>query len=760
MPPSNLLLSSKVVMLEEPPAIRNITGVVTAVVAAVGVTVRGPVNTPTYVTSWEEYVAEFGGYTADSDLPQAVFGHFQNGGVGVWVNRVVHYTDIDDGSTGTAVAGSFALPDRGGAATAATFDSAAGPFDLEPGEVLEINIDGGGADTLTFTATGATGTAAAGTKDLSGNNKTFTYVVKAPGETVAEEARTITFVDADFSLPTAATHQEIVNAINARGVFISADLTGGLARVTTDKRGSGATMVITGTAGAVLGGTLVNATYTGGGNVVDIDAVTATEIATLLTALVIANGTATAIESGSKVRLASTATGTGADVTVTANTTADGIFAGALPIVVTGTAAGVTDTITVTAKTPGTWVEDGYKVTIDEATSGDTDRFNLLVKKGTATVRGESYPNLSMDVDDERYAIDYVNARSNLIVLTDENSVATPPANMPELGDYSTWVGQDDGLVGLADTDFAGSDAGDTGLYALDIVDDLPLLIVPGRATSAVHNAMVTYCEVHRVGSTFPVLDPPEGLDEQEVKTYFETTAGLGGLSEFLGFFWPRVMVLNPDKTVFGLEDQIAVPPSGHVTGAFARVDASRPGGVYQAAAGLDGNHGVLFGVLGFETDDTLDERKRDVVYPARINPITRIGPGPRHIDGSRTGKGDSNFPSIPERRGVIFIEQSLKRGLLFAKHRNNDRRLRMEVKGTIETFLLRQYNNGAFRGRTPAESFYVDVSDQLNPPEVIFAGELRVRVGLATQKPAEFIVVTITQDTRALEERLADALA
>lgn len=759
MPPSNLLLSSKVVMLEEPPQIRNITGVPTSVAAFVGVTERGPVNVPTYVTSYEEFVQEFGGHIAESMMSLAILGHFQNGGVGCWINRILHYTDIDDNGTGTGVEGTLTISDRGGAAAAAILDSVAGPFNLEAGQVLEINIDGGGADTLTFAATGATGSSATGTKDLSGNNKTFTYVVRAPRETALQAAHTITFIDSDFVAPAAATIQEIVNAINARGRYIRAELAAGpVVKVTTTKLGAGATMVVTGTAGAILGGTLVNATYSGGGNVADIDAVTATEIAGLLTGLTIASGTATAIESGSKVRLQSTATGTGADVVITANTTATGIFAGGLPITQLGTAAGLSDTLTVTARDPGQFIED-YEIVIDPPTSGDADAFNLLVTKAGVVVRNESYPNLSMDPTHDRYAVDYVNVRSKLIVLSDENSAATSPNDLPAEGTYDGWANADNGLTSLADTDFIGSDAGDTGIYALDVVDDLNLLMVPGRATVAVHNAMVAYCLTHRVGLCFTVLDPPSGLDEQQIKTYVDTTAGLFQLANVGAIYWPRVKVLNPDKTVFGTEEYMNVPPSGHVSGRYVGTDQTGPGGVYQNPAGTE--FGLLLGVVGFETDDTLDERKRDVVYPININPITRQGSGqasgPRFIDGSRTLKNDGNFNSVAEQRGTMFIKASLKRGLAFAKHRNNDRRLRAEVSNTVEAFLLRQYNNGAFRGNTPGESFTVDVSDAINPPEVVLAGELRVRIGLATQRPAEFIVVTLTQDTRALEERLAN---
>lgn len=61
-------------------------------------------------------------------------------------------------------------------------------------------------------------------------------------------------------------------------------------------------------------------------------------------------------------------------------------------------------------------------------------------------------------------------------------------------------------------------------------------------------------------------------------------------------------------------------------------------------------------------------------------------------------------------------------------------------------------------RSREPAKAFFVDVSEQLNTPTVIFAGKLIARVGLATNKPAEFIILRISQDTRALEAELAAA--
>jgi phage tail sheath protein FI len=754
MPSSDLLLAAKIVVREEPPAFRNLPPVATAIAAMAGVTERGPL-TPQFVTSFEEWVGIYGGYIADSDLALAVEGSFRNGLTALWTQRITHHTDILDPLTSTAVAGSFNLVDRGGVAGPAILDSASGPFDLAPGEDLVVDVDNTGAATLTFSAGSAVATSVNTSPFALVNGDTLVYRVKLPGSTSLGELQTITFDDSDALIAAigTATAQELVNVINRDGIGISAVEVAGAVQVRSDKKGTGAQLIIDASSTAITAGKLdmASGTTNGTGNVADINSVTATEIAGLLTGLPLGAGTATVV--GDKVRLTSTATGLASgEIEITAATTALGIFAGALPIIQAGTDAAESDTLQVTAKDPGEFIEN-YSISIEAATSGDSDRFNLRLKKGAATI--ESWPNLSMDENDDRYAEDFVSANSSYLDLVDLNSPATPPNNMPKIGEFSTWAGQDNGLAGLTDADFIGSDAGQTGLYAFDQVANVSILAVPGRATVGVHNAMLTYCEVHRTGSCFAVLDCPEGLDAQGVKAYFETTASLSGASEFGAFYWPRVKVVNPSPAVFGTTDDgnITVPPSGHIVGAYARLDA-QIGGVHKAPAGI--SNGRLFGVVGFETDEVLDERKRDVVFPARINPITTFPGTAPHIDGARTLKGDGNFPTVGERRGVIFIAQTVKNGIIFAKHLPNNRKLREQVRRTIVAFLLIQFGNEAFRGNTASESFFVDVSDALNPPELEFAGQMKIRIGLATNKPMEFGIVIITQDTRAIEESLA----
>jgi phage tail sheath protein FI len=387
-------------------------------------------------------------------------------------------------------------------------------------------------------------------------------------------------------------------------------------------------------------------------------------------------------------------------------------------------------------------------IEIDAATNGQADAFDLTVVEGGIT--RETFANLSMATSHSRHFDRVINdaqrgSRFVKAVNLNLQNPATPTAQVVVL------TGGSDGTSGLTDADFTGSETGRTGLHALGAAPDVSLVLIPGRATPAVHADMLEYCELSRGGAAFAVLDPPAGLSAAQMVTYVSQTAGIENYSEYGAIYWPRISIPNPNPAAFGTSATIIAPPAGAIAGVYARTDGAQPGGVYNAPAGVE--VGRLNGVLGFETPECNDERKRDLVYPHRINPLRTEAGAPRYVDGSRTLKGNSNFPSIPERRGVSFIERSLRRGLDTARHRPNDERLRAEVNTTILAFLTAQMNVGAFASRDPKTAFFVEVEDDA---QARFRGELHVRVGLATNKPAEFIVLHISADTRALEAELA----
>lgn len=73
---------------EVPSGPQPIAAASTSVVAIVGACRRGPVNRPTRVTSWSDFVRTFGPAHARGFTAEAVYGFFENGGPAAWVVRV------------------------------------------------------------------------------------------------------------------------------------------------------------------------------------------------------------------------------------------------------------------------------------------------------------------------------------------------------------------------------------------------------------------------------------------------------------------------------------------------------------------------------------------------------------------------------------------------------------------------------------------------------------------------------------------------
>jgi hypothetical protein len=745
------LLSSKIIVQEEEPSLRVIQPSATGVLACNGITAKGPVGASTLCTSFEQFVKIFGGDISSGIATSAVRAFFANGGQRLYFTRVVHYSDITNAASKTSAAGTLSLQTAAAAPSAgAALGSIVGPFALANGDTLLVSRDALGTATATFTATRATRTAANAPTYVLTNGMTLT--VKINGGAV----QTITFTTGAFVSIGAATGAEVVAVINAalQGGF--ADLNSGTPRINSDKLGTGSHVEVTGgTANTPIG--FVTAVVNGTGNVADASAVTVAEVKTIVEGAV---SGVTVSNAGGAVAITSNTTGASSSVQVTAPSTADDElgFDNATHTGSTGTAV---NTLTVDAKYDGTY-SSNVTVLVSSATSGVAAEFNLAILYNGVTV--ERFPNLTMLDSGARFVETIVNAEdggSGYIHVTDldvnpASAVAERPANSsgsPAVA-FGPLTGGSDGLASIADVDFVGDSSSHTGFFSFDLNSDIDLLISPERATPAVQNAMLSYASVTRNGEVFAVLDPPAGLSPEGVNTYVETTAAIRNLTEHGGFYWPRVKVLNPNATVFGSAETIIVPPSGHIAGMFSRTDSSRVGGVYEPPGGVE--KGVLAGVVGLENDRVNDENVRDLIAPKQINPICKLRGYSIAVDDVQTLRMGGAFPTVSERRGVSFIERSIKDGLQFARLRNNDESLRDEVSRTIEAFLLVQMRVKAFRSMDPEKAFFVDVGDALNPPTEQFAGKLNARIGLATQKPSRFLILSFAQDTRAIDEETA----
>ncbi len=92
----------------------------TAACGMIGIAEKGPINKPTLVTSWEQFVRKYGSYINDGYLAYAARAFFDNGGQVLYVNRVAHYDFPDDLGTLCAIKSQAMLMDRGTPASLTT----------------------------------------------------------------------------------------------------------------------------------------------------------------------------------------------------------------------------------------------------------------------------------------------------------------------------------------------------------------------------------------------------------------------------------------------------------------------------------------------------------------------------------------------------------------------------------------------------------------------------------------------------------------
>ncbi|WP_158641963.1 phage tail sheath protein [Corallococcus sp. AB018] len=443
---SRELLSSKVVFEEEEPRVRGIPSVPTSVAGAVGLAERGPIGQAVLCTSMEDYQATFGGFTPDSDLALAAIGFFENGGSHLWVVRTVHYEDASNPESHTATRAAAALTTGGGPTPAVVRGTLRPPFTLADGQRLEVSANGAAAADVVFS--GAAASVAAG--------RPGPYALTA-GQSLrvrVDDGRDvfITFNEGDFEDITQATAQEVATVLNASIVGGRATVAEGVLRIASDTQGASSRLEvgdeIAGTVFGFPGGPQV-----GSGNVQSLRAVELTEVRALVEASVA--GVRVAPSSLGTLQLLTQPTGPGASLRVQGDA-GSGLGLDALPH--TGDASGATDVLHLEAKDAGAYA-NRIEVEVRPSTNGAPDTFDVLVLEDGAY--RESFPNLSASEDDARYVERIVNdERTGSTYI---QAFMVQPDAIPDVQTVALSAGAD-GLVGLDDTDFIGSEAGRSGL--------------------------------------------------------------------------------------------------------------------------------------------------------------------------------------------------------------------------------------------------------------------------------------------------------
>jgi phage tail sheath protein FI len=94
----------------------------------------------------------------------------------------------------------------------------------------------------------------------------------------------------------------------------------------------------------------------------------------------------------------------------------------------------------------------------------------------------------------------------------------------------------------------------------------------------------------------------------------------------------------------------------------------------------------------------------------------------------------------------ALFIEQSLFDSLKWAVFEPNDVPLWTALTQEVQAFMLGLFRQGAFAGTTADQAFQVQCDSTTTTLTDIDNGVVNIVVGFAPLKPAEFVVIQITQ--------------
>jgi len=240
------------------------------------------------------------------------------------------------------------------------------------------------------------------------------------------------------------------------------------------------------------------------------------------------------------------------------------------------------------------------------------------------------------------------------------------------------------------------------------------------------------------------LVDPPSSWNAPaDVR---DGTTGVDGTSplvpardENAALYFPRVRMSDPLQ-----ENRLATfAPCGAVAGIFARTDAQR--GVWKAPAGQDA---TLLGVrqMGYRMTDG----ENGQLNPLGVNCLRTFPVTGNVVWGARTMEGADRLASewkyVPVRRLALYLEESLYRGTKWVIFEPNDEPLWAQIRLNVGAFMHNLFRQGAFQGSSPRDAYFVKCDSETTTQNDIDQGIVNLLVGFAPLKPAEFLIIKISQ--------------
>ena len=261
-------------------------------------------------------------------------------------------------------------------------------------------------------------------------------------------------------------------------------------------------------------------------------------------------------------------------------------------------------------------------------------------------------------------------------------------------------------------------------LALLEKVEEVSIVYAPNaQATPGLAGALISHCEQLRY--RFAILDSIKGQDPSSVSKPAD--------SSFAALYYPWIYVREADTVPLRL-----VPAGGHVAGIYAHTDIER--GVNKAPANL-----LVKGAVDLEL--TMESSQQDSLNLQGINCIRNFSGKGILVWGARTLSSDAERKYISVCRLLIYLEQSIKKGTAWAVFEPNNEATWAKIKASVECFLTQTWKNDMLTGVKPQDAYFVNCDRNITMTQNdIDNGRLIILVGVAPIKPAEFLILRISQ--------------
>jgi uncharacterized protein len=308
-------------------------------------------------------------------------------------------------------------------------------------------------------------------------------------------------------------------------------------------------------------------------------------------------------------------------------------------------------------------------------------------------------------------------------------------------------------LTGGADGDAPLSTDYEAAVADFSVVDRPLVLFAPEINAQGIANAadvIDTMIEWAEVNNGFVVADTSQALTSAGAPALTVanaiTYAGARQTSSHAAVYYPNIYISDPlGRSSSALRK---IGPAGAIAGLYIFTD--KQSGPFKAPAGL---RATIRGAVGVEKQFTSAELDllNAGVTGSPVNALRNL-PGAGIVAmGARTLLQDGTANKyVNTRRSLIFLRKSLSDLTQFALFENNDSKLWARIRSSVGVFLTGYLNQGGLRGDTPAQAFYVKCDAENNPQADVLNSQVNIEIGVALQYPAEFVVITLSQNTSA----------